>query len=537
MNYFKYRCTFRGPGRLGVGGNTYAYGNEFVVPANEANRLVSQTYLEQGFVEPLGEVDENGVALSSNFVGYLEGIAGTTKRNYMPVSTFNVNVANAAWDFPVDSLVMGEFQPKKKMSLDKIVAKVGQRAAPDNNAGFLYIHNRGSLLVTKGDFGSGTQVTTNAYIDDNGTLTSLGLPDTGTAVDSMVYAQDTIYIGHTFKFDNVYIDMTASTNVDQAKINVVKYWNGSSWTSFENVSDTTSRSGVSLGGNGRIAWFEKPENWDRYNATASAHSTVNSGTKLTDNVYWVAITLTSAVNSYDLDADVEIERVYVPGDEVLAEVSLPTFVGGGNEQPDKFTSVVQQDGGVLTEVSAVAAPILVNWTMQAAATDQLYVGYTQPFGGIGFIIGATVNANAVAASADYWNGVEWVNLASAADSTDSPGGTSFAQDGTIIWDAPGIPSDWRKYAADSTLLTATPPATTSTEELYWVRVTVDGAVTNLFDIHQLYIVGALSVPVEVNIPENTDLQPSDKVNIYLAEDEVYQSSLAGVSLEFVGMDI
>ena len=120
MNYFKYRCTFRGPGRLGVGGNTYAYGNEFVVPANEANRLVSQTYLEQGFVEPLGEVDENGVALSSNFVGYLEGIAGTTKRNYMPVSTFNVNVANAAWDFPVDSLVMGEFQPKKKMSLDII---------------------------------------------------------------------------------------------------------------------------------------------------------------------------------------------------------------------------------------------------------------------------------------------------------------------------------------------------------------------------------------------------------------------------------
>jgi hypothetical protein len=531
MNYLKYRCIFRGPGKLAVGGNAYSYGDEFVLPADQAQKLASQKYLENGTLEFLGEVDENTLSLSSNFVGYMEGIQGTAKRNYLPMSSFDIDISDNVWDNGENTLAFGNYYPRKKMALGKILTKVGAFPSP-HNSGFLYIHNRCSLIVTKSSEGFGcdaTQITSDAYMDNNGTLGSLGLPESGTVIDSLVYAQDTLYVGYSSKFANVYVYMT-STNVDEAEISSIKYWNGSSWTAFNSVYDGTSRSGVSLGGNGFIAWFEKPENWNKYDAVASAHSLVNSETALTNNVYWVAITFTSGVDSYDLDADVEISSIYVPNEDVIAEVSLSSFYGGGNEQPDKFTSVVKSDAGVLSEVSTTAAPILLNWTMDD--TDAIYVGFDEKFGGIGAIIGATKNAASRTLTASYWDGASWVSL-SATDGTSS-GGKTLAQDGTITWNNQLM---WQKAAASSTLLGDTPPTTTSTDELFWVKITVSGALTSNFDLHQLYILRSTIVPIEVIIGANTALQPEDYINVYIGEDQVYGTALSGVSLKFIGADI
>ncbi len=364
-NFHAYRCIFRGTGSFAVGDRMLEYGDILVLTDEEASKKLKTTDVEGKHLEYIGEVDAPGGYFSSNIQDYLDGKSGGLKRNVLPAVTIDIPLPDTAFD-TAGVKVVSDYNIQRRLMLDKVVSYQSVLPATDDGAGTLNLDNRVHMLLTKGDSGEATQITTNAWTDDNGTLETLGLPATGTVLDSFVYLQDTIYIGYPAKFSGVFVDMVAgSLNSNTGLIDSVKYWNGTSWTAFENVADLTVRGGIPLGGDGWIAWFERPVNWSTKGATASAHRVagVNSGTALANDVYWVAIQYITDGVGTTFDADTEISRIWVPGDEPMAEISV-TAVRNGEKliaSRETFDSVVQQDDTTLNEVSSLTSAMITDW--------------------------------------------------------------------------------------------------------------------------------------------------------------------------------
>lgn len=531
MNYLKYKSIFRGPGGVGVAGGNYTYGQTFVVPADQAQKLVPQTLLEQRLIEFMGEVDENGMSISTNFVNYIEGIAGTAKRNYMPTVTFEAHLPDTAFDTE-DTMGLIGLHPKRNIALDKIIAKAAVLPSTDDGAGALKVNNRVNTLVLKGDYGVATQITTTAYIDQNGTLTSMSLPDTNTQFDDLNVTNDTVYIGYSSKFSGMYVDMTTDVNgAAGSHIASIKYWDGSDWVAFTHFDDLTERvAQVSLAGDGWIAWYEKPSDWSPYDAVATA-GTVNSGSKLTKNTYWVAIKWAAT-----LGANVEVERIWVPDAEPIANIkfqgTIPTDTVGTNIE--EFGAIVQKVGAVYTDLTGDVSPIAENWAWDVAANDALYVAYSDRFRGLVVDVG-DVNDVPNVMTVSYWNGAEFIDVAAAdlTDGTATAGPVSLGQDGTVTF---LMPSDWKK-ATKVEVLAANAPAGTPATSMFWIKATLSVQAKAGTDVNFIWPVRSATIPIEVNVTDNTVIMPHEQLHLYVGEVESETDALSGVKLEFIGADI
>jgi hypothetical protein len=529
-NWHAYRCIFRGTGTFAVGDRPLDFGDIVVLSDEDASRKVKTSDIGT-FLEYLGEVDAGSGYLSENIEQYINGKTGMLKKNVLPMVAVDIPLADTALD-SAGVKILADLNPQRSLMLDKVVAYCGALPATGDGAGALNTDNRVQMLLTKGESGDAAQVVYGA-LDDNGSLSTLTMTSTVT-LSSMVYLQDTLYLGSTSKFASVYVNVT-NTNSNGGYVHSVKYWNGSSWTAFSNVADLTVRASAPLAADGVIAWFEKPSNWSTKSPTASAHRAVNSGTALTSGVYWVAIQYKTDGSATTLDSSVTVANVWVPGDEPLAEIDM-IAVADGEETIDlreTFDSVVQQDNTTLEEVSASTSSMITDWTTPNATDDALYVAYADIFGGILVDVGTTANSNASTLTASYWNGAAWVSIG-ATDGTAS-GGACFAQDGAITWN---IPIDWRREEVTSAMLDSqTLDTETSTDTLFWIKVSWSANLTNGFDVNRVYPIRTPVVPIEFNVTANTRLAPSDVLNLYVGENEAETDALTNVRLQLIGADI
>lgn len=125
-----------------------------------------------------------------------------------------------------------------------------------------------------------------------------------------------------------------------------------------------------------------------------------------------------------------------------------------------------QDGDTATYVvlSSLAA---------VASSHFLYVGSMEPFRGVYIDVDQT-NSTASVLTVKYWNGSAWADI-TATDNTASPAGTTFGQDGTVVWT---VPTAW---ATASLVDTADVASGINAENLsrpgvYWTRWEVSVAL-------------------------------------------------------------
>ncbi len=516
-NIHKFECVFRGPGNTNVGGKLLSYGDVFYLPADQLQRVKVNDIVTRK-IAYRGEVDDNDSVVSTAMLNYIRGKGDAVKRNFWPMVTLDIDLDDTAFDTPA-TVALAYLRPRRSMALHKVSLKAAVLPSDGNGSGTLNIDNQVSMLLTKGDPGATpTQITTYGYLDDAGVMTSLGLPDTGTVIDAMVAATDKIYLGNSEKFSGVYVDMTATPNSNASVISTIKYYNGSTWVEFDNVNDLTQKAGATLAQSGWIAWYEFPSNWEKSTVSGSV-----SGT--TEEAYWVQI-----VVSGNLDADTEIERIVIPDDQPV--VGMDVVLNGGD-----FDAIVLEDDTTLSDVTsdlATGGSGLQNMlgTQWAAADDAMYFGSAAAHGGLTIDVGTTVNDAVSTMTVSYWNGFEWVDT-SATDGTNSVADT-MKVDGTVTF---AIPADWRKAAASSTVLGATPPTTISTDELYWLKLVVDGNLTPSFDLDLIRIARSAQMPIEFEAPVNTYIAASDYLNLYVGEVEAETDALSGVELQLIGIDV
>lgn len=122
-------------------------------------------------------------------------------------------------------------------------------------------------------------------------------------------------------------------------------------------------------------------------------------------------------------------------------------------------------GGVYTDVTALvrdAPPDDVNLATVFATpvSDALYVGSTRPFRGLFIRIDDAASSATAAMSVAYWNGA-WTAL-QVADATTRTAGKTLSGGGSVTW---VLPYDW------------TVRTVSSSERLYWVKVTVSATPT------------------------------------------------------------
>lgn len=132
---------------------------------------------------------------------------------------------------------------------------------------------------------------------DNGTLSDLSteLQDftTGTSVIGVVAAQDYLYLGSDFPFNNRYLDLSV-VNDQAATVSEVAYWDGSQWRPCVEVVDETAVSGVTLAQSGVLSWVpDRQYVWQRSDTDSNTQLITGlSGITIYD-LYWVRITFSA----------------------------------------------------------------------------------------------------------------------------------------------------------------------------------------------------------------------------------------------------
>lgn len=118
-----------------------------------------------------------------------------------------------------------------------------------------------------------------------------------------------IYLGYRHKFNHRYVKV--KTPSVSGAVMSVDYWDGSAWSSFNQITDETS----GFNRSGFITWDE-PSEWvsDSY-ANVPALSSVSSAEKM----YWVRITL-SEDNAPDVDTEIEAIQFVLSDDRALAAI-------------------------------------------------------------------------------------------------------------------------------------------------------------------------------------------------------------------------
>lgn len=114
---------------------------------------------------------------------------------------------------------------------------------------------------------------------------------------------------------------------------------------------------------------------------------------------------------------------------------IPIIWGGDTPLPHGFlvydvseTAYMDYSRAVKDKQTTTKAIIL------AAAGDKVYLLTAERCEGFIVDLGSAVNSNAVTLTVKAWRSGSWTSVSNLADGTDSPAGTTLAQDGTVAWD-------------------------------------------------------------------------------------------------------
>jgi len=481
--------------RTAIGSLSLGYGSEIILSKDQVERFGVRKMVREKKIAYRGQVDDTDSRLDSIHYEYLEGLAGGFNDNCIVLNTMMADTAvdtanRLAW---VDGCVDRMIGVQKAM--------VNATAWPSaNNAATLDLDNRVLFMVTKTVDREVVKITSGYWYDDSaGTYTDLAL---GSGIATLNNAGDTddyIYLGADAKFSHVYVSL-GNTNSNSVTLDTVEYWNGTAWVEFDTVTDMTDAVAKTFAISGFIAWYETPDDWTL--ATVSA----------TSNKYWVRLATTGAM-------DATVSAYF----NVLNEEPLiPMDVRGTNL--DLLSKGEYSDNGVFYNITYTTT---FSFGGFVAAQDAMYWGFTQPVAGLIIDIGTTPNVNASVMSGDYWNGGAWATL-SITDGTIQPAGTTLGQNGAITW---AVPAMWIKGTAADIF------GGEGTEELYWVRLTVNGDLTVNTDIDAILPLVAPYAIQEYEAPKGGMLKPSEKLKIYVGEIEALNDALSNIEVKVIGFSL
>lgn len=128
------------------------------------------------------------------------------------------------------------------------------------------------------------------FYSDNGSLTdySIEAQNSETIPFEIVAAQDYLYVGQNFPFNNLFIEVgTANTN---ASVLSIEYWNGNQWIGAVDVLDGTKLAGKSLAKSGVIQFSPlRDESWQVVYDTTDSNEPPQLSTLTIYNMYWIRL--------------------------------------------------------------------------------------------------------------------------------------------------------------------------------------------------------------------------------------------------------
>jgi hypothetical protein len=143
--------------------------------------------------------------------------------------------------------------------------------------------------------------------------------------------------------------------------------------------------------------------------------------------------------------------------------------------------VLVYDGSTYTDYTAYAKEKATTHhvpldAMNGANGALLYVGSSEPFGGLYFDIGTNVNDETVSWDVEYCNASDsFIDVSDDSDGTASPANTSMAQDGAYTWT---VPSNWCRRSVGGY----------GGGDLFWIKFKSNAALANAVDINNLWTV-------------------------------------------------
>lgn len=157
----------------------------------------------------------------------------------------------------------------------------------------------------------------------------------------------------------------------------------------------------------------------------------------------------------------------------LSTIKLQKTVNNGVAYTDYSANVID---------NSAATGANLNSLDTVANGDWVVVGGPEPFCGLAVDMdGGAVNANSVSLTVEYWNGSAWASAANMADGTDDGSPATLSRDGQITWD---MPAAWAQSTINS--LTA-----------YWVRLSVDAALSASVEIEELDLLFPIKAAIDV----------------------------------------
>ena len=144
------------------------------------------------------------------------------------------------------------------------------------------------------------------FTSDNGTLTDVSLESSNAEGFTVpeVAAEDYVYIGQYFPFNNVHIEMGSTVNAEASAMSV-QYWSNQEWTDTVDIIDGTKSSGATLAQAGVVQYSpDRRENWKIVQDTTEGDYPPELSTLELYNLYWMRIKF-----SADLTAGTEIKSI------------------------------------------------------------------------------------------------------------------------------------------------------------------------------------------------------------------------------------
>ncbi len=498
-NFLKFKVTEKvGDGYFGIGGlGAYRAGEVFSCTSEQAQRWIKLEDIAGGFIEPMGEDD--GSAWSENIRNYLDGRQGFTD-NTLPVCSISLT-ANTTPDVQGLELA-GSLTLDRRVAVDKFLIN-HTTASNANTAPVLFVS-------------AGHPVTVDAtnvllYDSDLDTYYTAASNTVAALVGGAAWGvNDLIMVGYTEKFSSIMWQMTAHST-GTAEVDALLYWNGTDWSEFAEYIDLTQEA---LGGptlaragnedNTRMVWGFQPVDWVKGGPAGSAFD---------PDSYYVAARLTAGGLTSLAGA---IPRPVL--DTPLSFVSL----GLRANAPEAIVTVI--DGTTVDEEDTA-----IVLTGMDATDDYIYVGSPQLFRGLDVDMDANVNAVASTLSASYWNGRAWATVAITDGTTNA--GVALAKDGAIT--IANLPFDWVSAVASEDL-GFEPPATLSTEKLFWLRIGISAAVTDATGIAALYAIPPIETWIEFNAYPNSFVEAGEPFKIFVNDEN---AAAAGVEVKAIVMDV
>ena len=233
---------------------------------------------------------------------------------------------------------------------------------------------------------------------------------------------DKIYILSSEKASAIKLTMGSTVN-SQAVLANVKAWRSGTWTLVDNLVDGTVTAGATLTKSGTITW------------TANSLDTM----KVIEGRmgYWYEITFTGALTNLVTILGCQVvfamQRMTNKWNGIYEWIGACRLFDGTNYK--------DETGNVTNESTSIYMSLSV-----ATSSYYMYLKTPEPVTAFGIgIVGSYQNSTASTIDqVEVWTGTVWTSISTLSDGTYDGSDSSFAQSGTLLWNAAGVANAVRR---------------------------------------------------------------------------------------------